>query len=104
MKRGGYLKRGGKMSPSSTKRVNDLRRRRVVKEAVFRRDGGCILRDGRWGPCYGILTVHHLKKASQGGAYDEANLVALCARHNGKVEDEPTMAHAMGLVVKSWEA
>jgi 5-methylcytosine-specific restriction endonuclease McrA len=98
------MKRGGRMSPSSKKRVNDLRRRREVREAVFRRDGGCILRNKSWGPCYGDLTLHHLLKASQGGAYTEANLVALCSHHNNAVEDFPEAAHSLGLVIKSWEA
>ena len=84
-----------------------------IKALVFHRDKRCILspdrplnREGRdWGPCFGYpLTPHHLLKASQGGEYTEENLVTLCAGHNDMIEDYPTAAHAIGLVIKPWEA
>ena len=99
------MKRGGKLSPSSKERVADLSARRIVRERVFARDGGCVVADKTmWGPCFGPLTVHHLLKASQGGKYTAKNLVTLCAYHNGFVEDQPTMAWNEGLVIRSWEA
>lgn len=97
MRRHTPLKRGGRLSPTSKKRLADLGRRRAVREAVFVRDGGCVVA-GLWGPCHGDLTAHHLLKASQGGTYEMTNLVALCAHHNTKVEDRPKEAEALGLV------
>lgn len=77
-----------------------------VRSVVFRRDGGCLLRDGvieglaPWGSCMGPDTAHHLLKASQGGDYDEDNLICLCAKHNDMVEDVPVLAALCGLVVR----
>jgi 5-methylcytosine-specific restriction endonuclease McrA len=96
------MRRGGRLSPTSRKRIAELRHRPDVRRAVFVRDGGCIVKD--WGSCFGPLTVHHLLKASQGGKYTEENLVTLCSFHNDKVECEPLQAQALGLVIKSWEA
>lgn len=73
-----------------------------MRLAVFARDGGCLLRFGQvpeWGPCFGPATPHHLLKASQGGAYDDENVVCLCAAHNDMVEDRPLEARMFGLVV-----
>lgn len=60
----------------------------------------CLLGDARFGPCTGPGTPHHLEKASAGGATSLENLVPLCARHNGWVEDEPSAARSLGLVVR----
>lgn len=86
-------------------------RRADVREAVFRRDGyRCRLEraagevDGEWidaGPCHFGLTPHHVHKDGQGGAYDEANLVTLCAHHNDEIEANPRLARlarSLGLV------
>ena len=68
--------------------------------AVFERDGHqCRL---RWrmeaGDCFGPLTYHHLRKASQGGAYTMENGACLCAGHNVWVEDHPYRARGLGMV------
>lgn len=74
-----------------------------IREAVFDRDGGCVMFDNGWGECAGPDTPHHLKKASAGGSYTLTNLVTLCARHNGMVEDKPDEAEARGLVIHPWQ-
>lgn len=76
-----------------------------VRNVVFVRDGGCLLnqRPAYGGSCFGQPTVHHLRKASQGGAYTADNLVTLCAHHNDWVEVHPTVAHAIGLVIRAGE-
>jgi hypothetical protein len=118
MKRGGFLprvtplKRGGRLSPTSQARIADLPRRKEIREAVFARDGGCLMSPWRgmneqgrdWGPCVGVLTPYHLLKASQGGDYSMDNLITLCSMHNGMVEDFPKAAAALGLVIRSWES
>jgi len=76
-----------------------------VVQAVYSRDGHeCVLaqHDNRE-LCMGRLTPHHLRKAGQGGQWLPSNLVTLCARHNGWVEDHPHMAHALGLVIRTGE-
>lgn len=79
----------------------DRDRRAAVRAAVYRRDGGCVLAGtGLLGPCAGGPTPHHLLKASAGGAYDIDNLICLCAGHNTAVEDHPTEARRLGLVVR----
>lgn len=100
------MKRSGRLSPSSRKRLEDLGRRAEVRSAVLERDGGCLLHlsrtlnDGTWGACRGDLTFHHLKKASQGGGYTEENGVTLCIYHNDLVEDRPDDAVRLGLVIR----
>ncbi len=72
-----------------------------VRYQVFNRDGWSCRMHAEG--CFGDLTVHHLRKASQGGTYTPENLITLCAYHNGWVEDHPIAAHERGMVVKSWE-
>jgi hypothetical protein len=82
----------------------EQRRRAEVREAVFHRDGGCLLRgvDGA-GRCFGGLTPHHRRKASQGGTYDEDTLATLCAHHNDELEANADLARLgveLGLVIR----
>jgi hypothetical protein len=70
----------------------------------------CLLRSGALldgvdllivgGGCGGPGTPHHLAKSGQGGPTTAANLVPLCARHNGWVESDPPLARTLGLVVR----
>jgi hypothetical protein len=79
-------------------------RRWAVRAQVYARDRyRCLLERAGEGPCSGLLTPHHLRKAGQGGPYTVENLVALCARHNSWVEDEPLRAHELGLVIRAGE-
>jgi hypothetical protein len=93
--------RSKRINPISAKRAAGTSDRAAEREAAFDRDGWlCRLAStyAQSGPCFGVLTPHHLVKASQGGPYQRENLVALCAYHNGWVEDHPTQARALGLV------
>ena len=91
--------------------IAERRRRSTVSDDVFRRDGGCRLAEvPEAGPCFGRLTPHHRRKASQGGAYSTQNLVTLCAHHNDQLEadaDLAALAHRLGFVVRrgdsEWE-
>lgn len=58
---------------------------------VFQRDRGCVLAGLDDTRCLGAMTPHHRRKASAGGAYSLANLITLCAWHNGAVEDHPAL-------------
>lgn len=116
MKRGAPLRRTrGLMRTGRILTVGRRRARRIdeqaeVRRAVFKRDGGCIVRalgemrivsEGVPVPgCFGPPSAHHLLKASQGGAYTEENLVTLCVGHNDWVEDQPRAAYALGLVIR----
>lgn len=99
------LERRTRLRRVSPKRKATTAARAEVWEQVQARDRGCLL-DGHHGahqPCRGGLTPHHLQKASQGGPYTVENIVALCAFHNGWVEDYPLTAHVLGLVVRQGE-
>lgn len=87
----------------SERRYSENDYREQIRQAVFARDGGCVLFGEGWGPCSGPDTPHHLKKASAGGSYSMTNLVTLCSHHNVKVEDYPDEARALGLVIHPWE-
>lgn len=76
----------------------------AVHDAVLQRDESrCRLAGSTAGPCFGGLTVHHLRKASQIGPYTVHNLLTLCVGHNEWVETSPA-AHLVdpwGLVIRS---
>lgn len=78
-----------------------------MRAAVFARDGHrCQFPHDRWPydlPCSRHLTVHHLVKASQGGAYQIDNLLSLCPYGNSAIEDHPLIARRLGLVVTAKE-
>lgn len=74
-----------------------------IRQHVYRRDHyRCVLRDvAGAGACFGGLTPHHVRKAGQGGAYDVANMRALCAGHNDRIESDAelaVLARSLGLV------
>lgn len=75
-------------------------RRARIKAAVFERDGHRCVGERRIEGvlCSGLLTVHHIRKASAGGKYVPENLVSLCAGMNTWVEDAPERAWHLGLV------
>lgn len=83
----------------------------AIREAVFERDRYCRLAHlPGAGPCFGYPTPHHRRKAGQGGSYSMANLIAACAGHNDRLEENVVMARAAraeGLVVRrgddDWE-
>lgn len=92
----------GPVRAVSPKREAQRDERREIRTRVYERDSyRCVL----WfdHQCYGGLSVHHLRKASQGGPYAPENLVTLCVRLNGWVEDEPDHYHRFGLVVRRGE-
>jgi len=79
--------------------------RSEIRARVARRDRVCqvaaLVDDA--GRCFGGLTPHHRRKASAGGGYTEANLVAVCAHHNDQLEADADLAAAarrVGLVVR----
>lgn len=85
----------------------DARRRAQagIRAQVFDRDSyRCALRDvAGAGRCYGPLTPHHRRKASQGGGYTLANLRTLCSHHNDLLEsraDVAAIGEELGLVVR----
>lgn len=85
---------------------------RATRAEVYARDGQCMIAARLdVGPCRGHETPHHRRKASQGGAYSLANLVAACSVHNDALEENADLAaaaRAVGLVVRrgdpDWDA
>jgi hypothetical protein len=95
-----------RLNPRSTKKIAADKEKPEVRDKVFRRDGHrCILGHRRdLPPCFGTpCTPHHLRKEKQGGSYSVGNLVTLCAGHNDWVEQEPDLAHSLGLVARHGE-
>lgn len=83
----------------------ELRRRALVRAAVFARDGHqCRLADvAGAGPCWGGLTYQHRRKAGQGGPYTVENGATLCAHHNTQLEADADLARLgvqLGLVLR----
>lgn len=87
------MKRSGRLSPTSKKRVRELRERPAIRSRVFERDGGCLAAavEGL-GRCFGHLTPHHIVKEGQGGKYTEDNLITLCVHHNDLLEADANAA------------
>lgn len=79
----------GSLGARSRQKEAERRTEAHVREQVFARDRGCVLRMVEGSACYGHMTPHHRRKAGAGGAYSMKNLVTLCVHHNGAVEDEP---------------
>lgn len=79
-------------------------RRAVRKQAIDAFGTTCVLRnlqaDHR---CFGRTEGHELRKASQGGRYEEGNVVPLCSAGNTWIEDHPLLAHELGLVRRHGE-
>jgi hypothetical protein len=82
----------------SAKRLADGKRRLQVCVEVFERDAWTCQMVGWRGECFGILTVHHVKKASQGGKYEADNLLTACVRNNDLIETYPKEAREKGWV------
>lgn len=101
------LERKTRLRKMSKKRQDETPERRLIKLAVFERDGWqCVFR-GLPGapPCLGDPTPHHVVRAGQCGSYSVENLVTACEGHNGWAEtaEGNRLARAAGLVRSSWE-
>jgi 5-methylcytosine-specific restriction endonuclease McrA len=72
---------------------------RALREAVLRRDGGCVARsivpDIR---CVGSLQVHHLWRRSQGGPNEDWNLKSVCAAHHEWIHRNVRQAKLLDLI------
>lgn len=79
----------GSLHARSRSKEAERRQEAQVRQMVFARDGGCVLRSDPEHRCLGVMTPHHRRKASAGGAYSMANLVTCCAGLNGDIEDRP---------------
>lgn len=95
-------KRRTRLRQVSPRRVADSPARAAARARVFARDGHRCLLAGYPGapPCWGPLTFHHLRKAGQGGPYNELNGVTLCAGHNSWVETVRILARRLGLEMR----
>jgi hypothetical protein len=110
--RGSWMKRGRPIRQRSERKADENRTVAVpIVAEVFDRDGHrCILAHPpspvdtiSAGRCIGKLTPHHLRKQGQGGPWAAVNIVTLCTRHNGWVEQFPSLAHDLGLVIRTGE-
>lgn len=55
--------------------------------------------------CGGKLDVHEVipRSAWAAGQYEESNCLLVCRRHHDWIDDNPEMAHVLGLHGFSWE-
>lgn len=93
-----------RLRPRSEKATEQREVAVPIVDEVYERDGHrCVLAAYPSHQCFGRLTPHHLRKTGQGGPWAAVNLVTLCAHGNGWVENEPTVAHTIGLVIRTGE-
>ena len=93
------------LRPISARRAEARADAEPLVQAVYRRDGGCVLRLHTVvaGGCWGGLSPHHVRKAGQGGEFSQLNIVSACCGHNGWVERNRRLAWALGLVLNHGE-
>lgn len=88
---------------SDARRAGSPDRRAVVARAFDAAGHRCVMVG--YSRCFGELTPHRIRKGSAGwdrttAGYVDGNVVALCAHHNGLLEDEPALATTLGLVAR----
>lgn len=97
------MKRAGRLAPRSQKRIDEAEARRACVEAVFARDRVCqffpqlsdymritpadLRKHAGLPPCWGDLTGHEPAHRRNVDYLDPVNVIALCVRHNGFLED-----------------
>lgn len=105
MKRGGPLKRTGRLKPMSDRTRSRIDERSAVRAAVHERDRGCVAVDLVPSVrCAGPLDVDEIKPRSGGGdPYDPDHCQVLCRAHHDWKGANPQAAHDLGLRRWSWE-
>lgn len=102
------LQRRTRLKPRSRSKSRDQAERRRIVGRLAASSPWCELgpiihlHDPTW-PCTRRAEgLHELRKRSAGGSLTNlANLRRACNRCNGWVEDHPTVAHELGLVVRA---
>lgn len=98
---GGRLPRASPISGARGRRGDPIPN--VVRQAVLRRDGGCVL--ARFEPdhvCWGPLVLHH-RKLRRFKDHSIDNLATLCAGGHDFVHAHPHWSYAVGLMLHSWD-
>jgi hypothetical protein len=78
-----------------------------VKAVILRRDGGCALRGGPHGPCWGPVDAHHRRLLGQGGSaapesHRASNGIAACRGHHDWIHRSRLKAEGLGLIVSRY--
>lgn len=111
MKRGGPLKRTGRLKPMSAKTKARIPERTLVREEALRLAGNqCQAKDvipeiSCWHPPGKTLDVDEIRGrgVNPGGQFDPDNVQVLCRAHHAWKTDHPKEAHERGLTKFSWE-
>lgn len=79
----------------------------AVKATILRRDGGCVLRGGPHGPCWGPVDAHHRRLLGQGGSsapesHRASNGIAVCRGHHDFLHRFRLQAEGLGLIVSRY--
>lgn len=101
-----WQRRSKRINPVSKKRRATCARRHRVVQAVFERDGGCVMRVGgpKWTrdapECRGWWDGHEPLRRSQGGdPLDPDQVLTLCRAHHDYVHAHVAWAKSVGLLV-----
>lgn len=100
------LSRAARLSPRSKAKEAAAATERVERELTFARDRYRCRLEGvpGAGRCFGRISFHHRRKASQGGPYTVANGATLCLGHNDRLESDADLAalgRRLGLVLRA---
>lgn len=71
---------------------------------VLNRDNGRCQASAIEHDCTGrAVHAHHVKPRGRGGSDDPTNLIGVCEAGHAAIHARPERAHALGLLVHSWE-
>jgi hypothetical protein len=90
------------------KKVNQQRHEAMVAHFGDPKKWTCQLASFIATPCFGEIHGHEILSRARAGRTDAnlldmSNILLACNHHNGWVEDNPEIAHELGLVRHSWE-
>ena len=111
MNRGTSQMKRTPMKPMSDKRreVNARRKVAMVEHFGDPKTWKCQIGEIIGSPCFGEVHGHEILSRSRSGRKDEnlldmSGILLACDYHNGWLEDNPKVAHELGLTKHSWEA
>ena len=109
-KGGGSGMKRTQMKPMSDKRrdVNIKRKAAMIIAFGDPRTWKCQIGETIGTPCFGEVHGHEILSRSRSGRRDEnlldmTGVLLACDYHNGWLEDNPKVAHELGLTRHSWE-
>jgi hypothetical protein len=110
LKRGESQMKRTKLNPVSDRRkeVNKLRKEAMLEHFGKRETWVCQGKELIGTPCFGDVNGHEILSRARSGQSDKnllnmEGIILLCNHHNSWVEDNPKIAHELGLTKHAWE-